>query len=179
MNRGTTALSKAYRGTSVISKIYRGTTLLWEYWLLNTGNLVYMTSDTAPSPYVASALSTPTSGSAYFAFDNNDANNVTWNYGSGTASVKMVWTNLIRLSKLRARVSRSGQTNTLFRIYGIKSDDSEIKICELTHTNDSSIVVDSTDKTTAFKGVRIEIDRRSDLIVAINHLRVEEWYSTT
>lgn len=146
-------------------------------WLLQTGNLIYMTSNNAPSPYLATTSDTPSAGSAFNAFDNSDTSMVTFNNGSGVWWAKMKWTTPIRIQKLIARVHRSGQTNTLFRIYGIKPDNSEVKIYEGTHTSDSNITVTSTDILTEFIGVKIEIDKRSDLIVSIKNCRITEWYS--
>lgn len=148
-------------------------------WLLNTGNLVYMTSNNAPSPYAASTSDTPSSGSAFNAFDNSETSGVTFNYGSGVFWAKMLWTNPIKIQKVIARVHRSGQANTLFRVYGIKADESSVKIYEGTHTSDSNITVTSTDIETEFVGVRLEIDKRSDLICNIKNCRIIEWYSKT
>lgn len=148
-------------------------------WLLNTGNLVYMTANNAPSPYVASTKDTPNAGSAFNAFDNSDTSTVTFNNGDGVAWAKMLWTNPIRIQKLIARVHRSGQLNTLFRIYGIKPDNSEVLIYSGTHPSDTNTTVTSTDTTTEFVGIKLEIDRRSDLIVNIKNCRIIEWYSKT
>lgn len=146
-------------------------------WLLQTGNFVYMTSNNAPSPFVATTSDTPSAGSAYMAFDNSDTNSVTFNYGSGIWWAKMMWTTPIRIQKIIARVHRSSQLNTLFRIYGIKADNSSVKIYEGTHTSDTNITVTSTDILTEFIGIRIEVDKRSDLICNIKNCRITEWYS--
>lgn len=151
--------------------------ILGSNWFLNTGNLVYMTSNNAPSPYVATTKDTPTSGSAFNAFDNSSLSAVTFNYGSGVAWAKMIWTTPIRLIQLMARVHRSGQQDTLFRIYGIKADTSEVLIYSGTHTSDTDATVNSTDQATEFIGVKLEIDRRSDLIVSIKNLRILQWMS--
>lgn len=151
-------------------------TMKFNAWTLKTGNLVYMTSNNAPSPYVATTSDTPSSGSAYNAFDNSSTSLVQYNNGSGVFWAKMMWTTPIKIQKLIARVHRSSQTNTLFRIYGIKADNSAVKIYEGTHTSDTDITVTSTDNNTEFVGVRIEVDKRSDLLVYIKNCRITEWY---
>lgn len=151
-------------------------TMARDTWTLKTGNLVYMTSNNEPSPYVATTSDTPSSGSAYMAFDNSDTTSVTFNNGSGVWWAKMMWTNPIKIQKLIVRVHRSGQANTLFRVYGIKADNSAVKIYEGTHTSDTNITVTSTDIETEFVGVRLEIDKRSDLICNIKNCRITEWY---
>lgn len=151
-------------------------TMARDTWTLKTGNLVYMTSNNAPSPYVATTIDTPSSGSAFNAFDSSNTSLVSFNYGSGVWWAKMIWTTPIRIQKLIARVVRSSQVNALFRVYAIKADNSEVKIYEGTHPNDTDITVTSNDITTEFVGVRIEVDKRSDLIVSIKNCRIIEWY---
>lgn len=152
--------------------------LLANVWSFMTGNLVYMTANNAPSPYVATTNYTPTSGSPYNAFDNSSLSAVTFNYGDGGVFwAKMMWTNPIRIVQMMARVHRSGQENTLFRIYGIKADTNEVLIYSGTHTSDTDITVNSTDSISEFVGVKIEIERRVDLIVSIKNFRILQWYS--
>jgi len=146
-------------------------------WVLNTGNLVYMTSNNAPSPYVATVDVTPTSGSPYQVFDSSNTTSVQWNNNSGAVSAKMTWTNPIKIVQMIVKVNRSGQPNTSTRIYGIKADASEVLIYNASITSNTDVTVNSTDTTTEFVGVRVEIDRRSDLIVNIYNLRITQWYS--
>lgn len=152
--------------------------LLANVWTLMSGNFVYMTANNAPSPYVATTSHTPTSGGAFNAFDNSSLTAVTFNYGDGGVFwAKMMWTNPIRIVQLMARVHRSGQDNTFFRIYGIKADTNEVLIYSGTHTSDTDTTVNSTDSISEFIGVKIEIERRIDLIVSIKNLRILQWYS--
>lgn len=146
-------------------------------WVLNTGNLVYMTSDNAPSPYVASVRSTPTSGSAYQVFDSSNTTSAQWNYVSTVEWAKMVWTSPIRIVQMVVRANRSGQANTNIRVYGIKADASEVQIYNASPTNDTDTTITSSDQTTEFVGVRMEIDGRSDLIINIRNCRITQWYS--
>lgn len=146
-------------------------------WQLQTGNLVYMTSNNAPSPYVATVDVTPTSGSPFNVFDNSNTTSVQWNNNSGAVSAKMVWTVPIRIVEMIVKTNRSGQPTTSTRIYGIKADASEVLIYNNAITSNTDVTVTSTDQTTEFVGVRVEIDRRSDLIVNIYNLRITQWYS--
>lgn len=145
-------------------------------WLLNTGNLVNMTANNAPSPYVASTSETPSAGSAYMAFDNSNTTNAQYNNGTGVFWAKMVWTLPLRIQQMIVRVLRSGQPNSTVRIYGIKADASEVLIYTGS-VPDSDTTVTSTDVNTEFVGVRVEIDKRSDLIINIKNLRIIQWYS--
>jgi len=54
-------------------------------WQLQTGNLVYMTSNNAPSPYVASgyATGTPSSTDYYKSFNNNFSDDAQFFTGTG------------------------------------------------------------------------------------------------
>lgn len=147
-------------------------------WQLQTGNLVYMTSNNAPSPYVATVSQTPSSGSPFNAFDNSSTSLVQLNNGNGGGVfwAKMVWTNPIRIVQGIARVHRSGQINTTFIVYGIKKDLTEVQIYSGTHTSDTDITYTSTDQNTEFIGIKIQIDKRDDLIVYIKNCRITQWY---
>jgi hypothetical protein len=70
MKRGLSDVVNFLRGTTQIEKIYRGITLIWENWVLKTGNLVIMTANNAPSPFTCS--STVDSADAYLSFDQTD-----------------------------------------------------------------------------------------------------------
>lgn len=145
-------------------------------WQLQTGNLVYMTSNNAPSPYVATTSATPNLGSAFNTFDNSSSSETRIDYGSGVFWAKMMWTTPIRIVQGIARVHRSGQTSTAFRVYAIKEDLSEVLIYSGTHTSDTDITYTSTDQNTEFIGIRLEIDRRADLIVSTRNCRITQWY---
>lgn len=146
-------------------------------WLLNTGNLVYMTSNNAPSPYVASASKTPSAGNPYNAFDSSNTTNAQFNNESNPVWTKMIWTLPIRIVQMIVKVNRSGQPNTAVRVYGIKADLSETLIHSSTITSNTDTTISSSDLNTEFVGVRVEIDGRSDLIMNIYNLRITQWYS--
>lgn len=145
-------------------------------WQLQTGNLVYMTANNAPTPYVATTQDTCSAGSPFNAFDNSDTTSATFNYGTGVWWAKMMWTTPIRIVQMIAKVHRSGQANTLFRFYGIKEDLSEVLIYSGTHTSDTNTTVSSTDQNTEFIGIKLEIDKRADLICNIKNCRITQWY---
>lgn len=142
------------------------------------GNLVYMTSNSAPSPYVATVSPTPTSNSAYMAFDATNSTGPTWNYITTVAWAKMIWTAPIRIKEMVVRANRSGQANTAIRVYGIKADASEISLYNASPSSNTDITITPSDTTTPFVGVRMEIDGRSDLIVSILNCRITQWYTT-
>ena len=145
-------------------------------WQLQTGNLVYMTSNNAPSPYVATTNVTLNGGSAYNTFDSTSSSESRVDYGSGVLATKMMWTTPIRIVQGIARVYRSGQTSTAFRVYGIKEDGSAVLIYSGTHTSDTDVTYTSTDQNTEFVGIRLEVDRRADLIVSTRNCRITQWY---
>lgn len=177
---GTTELKKVMFGNTVINKIYQGVTLIWEAitWFIRTGWFAVMTADSTPTPFVATRNPAPTSGSAFNAFDASDTSSLQWNYMTGVAWAKMVWTQPIRISKMILKTNRSSQPTTQTRVYGVKADASEILIYNQAITTNALVTVNSTDKTTPFVGIRIEIDMRSDLIVNIYHCRISEWYQS-
>lgn len=146
-------------------------------WTLYTGNLVYMTANNAPSPYVATTSETPSSGSPYQAFDSSNTTSVKYNNGTGVFWAKMTWTAPIRIVQMIVKVNRSGQPTTATRVYGIKSDASEVQIHNASISSNVDVTISSSDTDTEFVGVRIEIDKRSDLIIDIYNCRITQWYA--
>lgn len=74
MKLGNNTISKVLRGSTQIQKVFRGTALIWENWVLQTGNKWLMTSNNTPSPFVVDsndyfALGADHSG-AWKAFDD-------------------------------------------------------------------------------------------------------------
>lgn len=75
--KGNTEPSNFKLGSVQISKIYKGLDVIWENWKLKTGSLYTMTSNTTPSPFVASGTQNTAFskyGSPYQAFDGSDSN---------------------------------------------------------------------------------------------------------
>lgn len=74
MKRGTTTIVKAMLGSSVVQKIMLGASLVWQNWVLMTGNKWLMTSNTAPSPFIVTGNDKWYDGAnltnLYKAFDN-------------------------------------------------------------------------------------------------------------
>lgn len=149
-------------------------------WVLKTTNLVVMTSNTAPSPFVASMITGKTSGEAYQVFDTSTSTGVQANYFSPSTlglGVKLLFGKNIRISKLKLRGNRSGQSIFTGTVYGIKPDDTKVLIYQNSSLNvNTDVTVDSTDKNTEFKGIESYIDTRGDLIVNLYTTQVVEYY---
>lgn len=88
MKLGTTALSKVLRGATSIQKIMVGTNLVWQNWVLMTGNKWLMTSNTVPSPFVVNGNEYWYGGTDKSAlwklFDNINGSNQDVFYSQGT-----------------------------------------------------------------------------------------------
>lgn len=87
-----------------VSRLYRGDELLWgEVWTTKTGNLVTMTSNSAPSPYTIEVLGNGaiTSGNAYHIFDNNASTTISTNVsGLKYTIIKLNFGKKIRIKKI-------------------------------------------------------------------------------
>ena len=118
MKRGTTDIVKVYRGTTQIKKIYRGTTLVWSDWVLKTGHLFDMTSNSAPSPFVVTESNNGTDnnqGSPWNIFDVNQStirqvrmNSTTENC---TTTLTFNLANPVKVSKIYVSLYRQGVCN--------------------------------------------------------------------
>lgn len=118
--KGSTEPSNFKLGSSQLSKICKGSIALWENWKLKTGSLYTMTSNTTPSPFVASGTqSTSFSkyGSPWQAFDGNDSNGYGADlYDNGSyveAIIKFNLSKSIKIKKLYySFYCKSSGTNT-------------------------------------------------------------------
>lgn len=149
-------------------------------WTLQSGNFFTMTSNTAPSPFTASLLTSATSGSAWQVFDNASATGITANYYGATTlglGARILFGSSIRVSKLKVRGDRSGQSTWTCTVRGVKEDDSTVIIYQGSIASGSEVTINSTDTTTPFKGVDCFVDTRTDLICNIYSCQVTEWYS--
>lgn len=132
--RGSTLLTTSKLGSGQIQKVYRGTDLIWQN--IQTGNYYIMTSDTTPSPFVASTFNNgaySTAGSAYQAFDNN---NGTYYAGNTTVSgqyvgAQITFNNSINLRKIGVRIGNAG---------GGRSNGGNIKVDVLTNGSWTNII---------------------------------------
>ena len=149
-------------------------------WIPNTGYLVTMTSNTTPSPYVASAVingwgssSDSSASEAWKVFDNNDSTylrcsvNSTVNHHGITAT--LTWSNSIRIKKLYVNasatvgVASSAYTFSIFNAYleGLKTDGSwellASKSYDVHNYNGNAEWVETINmnSTTEYTGVRI------------------------
>lgn len=149
-------------------------------WQLQTGNLYTMTGATTPSPFVASALTGVTAGSAWQVFDNASATGISANYFSFSTTglgAQILFGSTKRISKMKVRGNRSGQANWTCTIYGIKEDNTDVLIFSSAVPVNTDAIVGSSDTTTPFKGLKVFIDTRSDLIVSLSSCQVTEWYA--
>lgn len=182
VNLNTTAISTVKLGTSQVDKIYRGTDLVWQAvsWQLQTGNFYTMTTNTAPTPFIASLLTGVTAGSAFQVFDNAAATGISANYFAASTTglgAKILFGSSIRISKMKVRGNRSGQANWTCTVYGIKEDDTDVLVHSATVAVNSDVTINSSDTTTVFKGLKVFIDTRADLIVNLYTCQVSEWYA--
>lgn len=150
-------------------------------WVLYSGNLVYMTSDNAPSPYVASLLTSVTSGSAWQVFDNASGTGIQASFFAALTlglGAQILFGSNIRISKLTVRGNRSGQANWTCSVYGIKADNTgDILIHQATVAVNSDVVINSSDVNTPFKGLKVYCDTRTDLVCNIYSCQVTERYT--
>lgn len=149
-------------------------------WQLQTGNYYTMTGATTPSPFVASALTGVTAGSAWQVFDNSASTAITANYFSASTTglgAQILFGSTKRISKMKVRGTRSGQSTWTCTVYGIKEDNSDVLIHQASITAGSDVTINSSDTTTVFKGLKVFIDTRSDLIVGLYSCQVTEWYA--
>ena len=176
---GSSNIKKIMIGNSVIKKIMIGSTKVWENWSYIIGNFYDLTSNTAPSPFVASMITGKTSGEAWNAFDDNTSTGVTANYFASNTlglGVKLLFGKLIRIAKLKVRGGRSGQSTWMCSVYGIKDDNTKTLIYQGYVTSNSDVTITSTDQVTEFKGLECYIDTRTDLICGIYSCQVTEYY---
>lgn len=114
-----------------IGKIYKGATLIWENWKLKTGTLV----DKSKSGSYGGNNSSP-----YYS--------ETVSFSKETRIVEMsMYTKVIRSDI-------SGRQDGRIKVYGIKNDDTEVVIADVTNQWTTSTVT-SNDTETSFKGVNI------------------------
>lgn len=147
-------------------------------WALQTGNMYTLTSNTAPSPYVASALTTITGGQAYNAFDATNTAGVARSYQDGGLGVQLLFGQVIRISKLSVRGTRSGQATWNCVVYGIKEDNTDVQIYNGNPNTATDTTINSTDTNTPFKGIKVYlVNTRSDLICSIDNCKITEWYT--
>lgn len=180
MKFGTTNIKNVKFGLVNIQKVYFGLIKIWENWTYVIGNLVTMTSNSLPSPYVASLITGVTSGSAYQVFDNSNTTKITANYFSPSTlglGAKLLFGQSIRIAKMIVRGSRSGQAQWMCTVYGIKEDNTKTLIHQAYINVNSDITITSNDQVTSFKGIEIYCDTRSDLIVEIQNCKITEYYT--
>ena len=103
---GTNITKVTYNGTALDKIIFNGTTV-WESWVLKTGNLYVMTSNSAPSPFVASRTNNnmgTAHGQPYQALNNGNSNLfgcwVTNSGGYTQVNLAFNQTKKIRISKV-------------------------------------------------------------------------------
>ena len=143
-------------------------------WKLNTGNLYVMTSNSAPSPFVASGYSTgnPSETSYWNGFDNNESTDCQYYTGTGGYWQLLFGGTIIKIQKLEVRFKSalSGRV----RIYGLLENDTWSQI-------DTWTVSATTANYTRYptqsevKGIKVYWDGGSNFH-ALNKCQVTEWY---
>ena len=134
--------------------------IVWENWKYKTGNLVKMTSNSAPSPFTASKKGWPSDGGyAYNAFDGNLGTYMKSNNPSadGDITSTLMFGQEIRIAEITAWIGYGGPVydnydepdpesgvsggwgagnKNWLKLYGIKSDGSQVLLA--THSNSES-----------------------------------------
>ena len=106
IKRGVTDFTSLKRGVSSVSKIFRGASLIWENWILMSGNLALMTSNSTPAPF---SCSTTIGGNAYQSFDQTDFNGVSTN--SSAITYQLNFGQLIKVLEFDGLFRTAGGSN--------------------------------------------------------------------
>lgn len=148
-----TELDNVLRNGAQLDKaLLNGLHVLWENWKLKTGNLVKMTSNSAPSPFTASSKGW-SSGSAWHAFDGDTGSYMASNSPNETGDITstLMFGQEVKIAEITAwiayggpvldgdwdgdGVTDSGNYNWL-KFYGIKADGTQVLLA--THQNTGS-----------------------------------------
>ena len=145
------------RNGSALDKVTVNTSnVVWENWKYKTGNLVKMTSNSAPSPFTASKKGWPSDGGiAYNAFDGDLGTYMNSNnpQADGDITSTLMFGQEIRIAEITAWIGHGGPVfdnydepeegvaggwgagnKNFLKLYGIKADGTEILLA--THTSD-------------------------------------------
>ena len=152
MKTGSTTLSNCKFGSTQIQKIMQGVNVIWENWQYKTGNLVKMTSNSAPSPFTASASGWGSDGGTpYMAFDGGTNYYMQTHNPNETGNITstLMFGQEIKITEITAWIAYGGPVldnyNTdgwgagnknWLKLYGIKADGTQVLLA--THQNTGS-----------------------------------------
>ena len=172
-----------FNGTSLDKVIYNGTTV-WENWKLKTGSLYKMTSNTTPSPFVASGTQNTAFnkyGSPWQAFDGSDSNGYGADlYDNGNyveAIIKFNLSKSIRIKKLYySFYCKSSGTNT--RQIWLQIDGKWVSVMNVKVSGASSGTIDIGSGKYAdsiVTGIRARCTSLPSRDTYIKEIKVTEW----
>ena len=177
---------KIFVGASQIANVYK----IWlgeKYiapateettWTYKTGNLVKMTSNSAPSPFKATYKTSggTVSGSAYQAFDNGTSTSLQVSYpNAADLYVQLDFGKSIKVGKFTYNMTASGQSTYSNYVKGIKADGSTVNLKSNTTCSGTVTVTDGNEYT----GIRFGCTGRTDLIFNFKELQITEWYEAS
>ena len=130
MKKGTTNIKNVLNGSKQIQKVMRGVKTVWENWVYKTGSLVNMTSNTTPSPFVATHTAWAR-GSSYMAFDGNLDNYMYSNNpnADGDITSTLMFGQEIRIAEVQSWIgygANAVEESCWMGVYGIKADGTEV-----------------------------------------------------
>lgn len=143
-------------------------------WKKRTGNLVYMTSDTTPAPYVATKFGQSTAGFAYGVFDTDINTSLQSRFQNGTYGATLKLAYPILISKVYHKHRATGQGSWTYTISAKFKDGTSATIA----TGGALESTDTVAPQYANKEVvevTISTLARVDLILDIYALRIVEW----
>lgn len=171
-------------GSVQLSKICKGLDVLWENWKLKTGSLYTMTSNTAPSPFVASGTQNTVFskyGSPYQAFDGSDSNGYGADlYDEGKYIEAIIMFNLSKSIKIKklyySFYCKSGGTNT--RQIWLQIDGKWVSVMNVKVSGGSSGTIDIGSGQYAdsiVTGIRARCTSLPSRDTYIKEIKVTEW----
>lgn len=156
-------------GKAISSPLFQG-----KIWKNKQGNLVAMTSNTSPSPYVATAEGWITGGNAFNVFDNNINTTLNANYTGGVfgASLKLAYP--IRIKKIYQAHGASGQGVWSWFVQAIFKDGTSANIVIGSNLSGETNISEEF-LTKEVIEVGLYTYARSDIIAYIQEFKIIEW----
>jgi len=176
---GTTVEAVTYNGTTLDKVIYNGTTV-WEAWKLKTGNLVTMTSLSAPSPFTCSETDgywKVFDGSTYWADNAMNLNSTlpwailnlnTYNNSKGIKPTKF-------------SLFAGGSPYPTFNIKGQRVSDGVWEVITTIYcavgTNEATWKYATVTPNKAYKAFRIDVASGATSNSRVALFQITEWYA--
>lgn len=170
---GTTVETITYNGVALDSLTYNGTTV-WEGWVLTTGNLYIMTSNTTPSPFSCEGYATgsPSDTDYWRGFDNSYSNDV--QYFTGTGGYWQV--NLDDFYKIvTASIKFKSATTGTLKLQGKNSSGVWVDLWSQSVSATTTTYSVSADDTIEVEALRVYWSGSSNFH-ALYECQVTEWY---